>query len=270
MRRRLRVAIHERMSAEVRLQVFHPAEGIRGPGSRITPPCLRQALRAGAKAKGSRDSAGQRTAGEAIRRVKAEIAAFALSPEELDVGARPASPDPVAKGVVETGTPPSAQHPAVPPEDDWVVLGEDSGSEASGAEDKVEPGPKAPFQAAPQAAPESRPPQDEPVFDLFGEVGDEAGKEPMPRRQGQPPSRLLASLPPPPVPQRGAKGGARARAAPAKRGAKAQAASVGPPVQTPKQALARYCQSQGLAAPRYEKLQAGGGRNDGEVSGVGC
>ncbi|KFM26101.1 ATP-dependent RNA helicase DHX29 [Auxenochlorella protothecoides] len=163
---------------------------------------LQEALRAGAKAKGSRDSAGQRTAGEAIRRVKAEIAAFALSPEELDVGARPASPDPVAKGAVETGTPPSAQHPAVPPEDDWVVLGEDSGSEASGAEDKVEPGPKAPFQAAPQAAPESRPPQDEPVFDLFGE--------------------------------------------------------------TPKQALARYCQSQGLAAPRYEKLQAGGGRNDGE------
>ncbi|RMZ57361.1 hypothetical protein APUTEX25_004195 [Auxenochlorella protothecoides] len=194
---------------------------------------LQEALRAGAKAKGSRDSAGQRTAGEAIRRVKAEIAAFALSPEELDVGARPASPDPVAKGAVETGTPPSAQHPAVPPEDDWVVLGEDSGSEASGAEDKVEPGPKAPFQAAPQAAPESRPPQDEPVFDLF-------------------------------VPQRGAKGGARARAAPAKRGAKALAASVGPPVQTPKQALARYCQSQGLAAPRYEKLQAGGGRNDGE------
>ncbi|KAL6770572.1 hypothetical protein ACKKBF_B31790 [Auxenochlorella protothecoides x Auxenochlorella symbiontica] len=224
---------------------------------------LQEALRAGAKAKGSRDSAGQRTAGEAIRRVKAEIAAFALSPEELDAGARPASPDPVAKGV-EIGTPPSAQHPAVPPEDDWVVLGEDSGSEASGAEDKVEPGPKAPFQAAPQAAPESRPPQDEPVFDLFGEVGDEAGKEPMPRRQGQPPSRLLASLPPPPVPQRGAKGGAKAQAAPAKRGANAQAASGGPLVQTPKQALARYCQSQGLAAPRYEKLQAGGGRNDGE------
>lgn len=243
---------------------------------------LQAALAAARAAKGGRDKSAQQRAGADVRQIKAEIAEAGITEAELEQAAASCAQSPEGRADGAIAEPLEGRADGAIAESLEGRAGSDASKSAadselaghgrlpsSGAATRDDPA----RQLAPAEEEEEGQPPGFDLFDVMGTGEDGAA--------GEGAARGLAGDGPPPRLLRLAQEKDRASARPAgaaapqPRGKKAAPPPV-PEQRPPKQVLMKYCQANGLTAPRYDRLEPGGGRNGGQVrlpasiGGAGC